>query len=50
MATSQEQQTGGSSAEKDLRVRVDRQIDVNQQGYAENSKHHAEACKEHHHI
>lgn len=26
------------------------QLDANQQGYTENSKHHAEACKEHHHI
>lgn len=41
---------GGSSEEKDLKVGVDMQLDVNQQGYTENSKHHAEACKEHHHI
>lgn len=41
---------GGRSAEKDRRVGVDQQLDVNQQGCAENSKQHAEACKEHHHV
>lgn len=50
MTTSLQQQTGGRAAEKDWRAGVDQQRDVNQQGCAENSKHHAEACKEHHHV